>query len=97
MHNQDEETVEVHRPVTEIEANIIRDILFQQGIDAGFNPNISSWFDGLFSLSMPGGVGRIFVLKKDAERAKTVISDYLAAVKEDADARNEDEAPSPDS
>ena len=85
MDNQKEETVEIHRPKSEIEANIIRDILKQEGIDSGFDSDISSWFDGLFSLSMPEGIGRIFVFKEDADQAKAVISDYLTAIKEPPD------------
>ena len=79
MEQDNEPTVEVYKPRTELEGNIVRDILRDSGIEAGFNSNWSSWYDGLFVTSR--GPGSIFVLEKDAETAKEIIADYLDSLK----------------
>jgi hypothetical protein len=77
------ETVEVYRPKSELEATIIRDILEQQGIDAGYTSNWSAWIDGVFTLA--GGAGGIYVFKGEVERAKSIIADYLSTIEEGPD------------
>jgi len=89
MDNREEETVEIHRPKSEIEANIIRDVLKQQGIESGFMSNWSSWLDGVFVTVK--GIGSIFVFKKDADMAKAIISEYLTSIKEDSYFAGDDE------
>jgi len=79
MEQDNESTVEVYKPRTELEGNIIRDILRDNGMEAAFNSNWSSWYDGLFVTSR--GAGSIFVLEKDAETAKEIIAGYLDSLK----------------
>ena len=79
MEQDNEPTVEVYEPRTELEGNIVRDILRDSGIEAGFNSNWCSWYDGLFVTTR--GPGSIFVLEKDAQEAKKIIREYLDSLK----------------
>ena len=88
MEHPHDETVEVYKPGSELEANIIRDVLKQNEIEAGFRSNWSSWYDGIFVTAM--GPGSIFVFKKDADRAKELIEDYRHSLQDYKDTQKEE-------
>lgn len=95
MENINEDTVEIYKPKSELEANIIRDILKQDDIESGFKSNWSSWYDGIFVTAM--GLGSIFVFKKDAARAKKLIEEYFESLKDNPDFNYDDQAKEEDS
>ena len=75
---EDEPLVIVREVPDESTATLLRDFLIAQGIEAVAVPVQIPWFSTLESLHH-GYWGRVEVLGKDAERARALIEEYLAA------------------
>jgi len=75
---EDEPLVVVREVPDESTATLLRDFLIAQGIEAVAVPVQIPWFSTLESLHH-GYWGRVEVLGRDAERARALIEEYLAA------------------
>jgi len=78
---EDEPLVVVREVQDESTATLLRDFLMAQGIEAVAVPVQIPWFSTLESLHH-GYWGRVEVLGKDADRARALIEEYLAATPE---------------
>lgn len=76
-----ESLVSVREVPDEPTATLLCDFLKAQGIEATAAPVQISWFSNLQTLQH-GYWGRVEVLGKDAERARALIEEYLAATPE---------------
>jgi hypothetical protein len=73
--------VSVREVQDEATATLLCDFLKAQGIEAVAAPVQMPWFSTLESLHH-GYWGRVEVLGKDADRARALVADYLAATPE---------------
>ncbi|MBD3398931.1 MAG: hypothetical protein GF399_01200 [Candidatus Coatesbacteria bacterium] len=71
-------TDEVHRAANEMQARLLTGLLKQNNIPYYIISNYVPWFDGIFTTAK-GYWGTIHVLRGDAERARELIQDYIAA------------------
>ena len=77
--SKEEKTCVVHEVESELEGQIIEDLLKQAGIAAMVSTTHDSAFDGMETTAK--GWGKVIVLAEDREAALKVINDYLAKVK----------------
>lgn len=78
----DERLVAIRNVPDEATATLLCDFLRSQGIEASAVPVQMPWFSTLQSLHH-GYWGRVEVLEKDQERARTLVEEYLAATPEE--------------
>jgi hypothetical protein len=74
----EEELVTVHHVPDEATATMLRDFLEGQGIEAAIISAQIPWL-GTIETARKGYWGRIAVLEHEAERARELIADFLAA------------------
>lgn len=65
--------VVVHRPLDEVTANIMKNVLETAGIPAIVRPYHSSWFDGVL-VPADGAWGDLLVREEHAEEARVILS-----------------------
>lgn len=75
---REEDLVPVHEVPDEATATMLRDFLEGQGIEAAIVSAQIPWF-GTIEAARKGYWGRIAVLEHEAERARGLIADFLAA------------------
>ena len=76
-----ERLVSIREVPDEATATLLCDFLKSQGIEAVAEPVQISWFSTLETLHH-GYWGRVEVLEKDADRARSLVEEYLAATPE---------------
>jgi hypothetical protein len=77
----DERLVSIREVPDESTATLLCDFLRSQGIEAAAEPVQISWFSTLETLHH-GYWGRVQVLGRDADRARALVEEYLAATPE---------------
>ena len=76
-----ERLVSIREVPDESTATLLCDFLKSQGIEAAAEPVQISWFSTLETLHH-GYWGRVEVLERDADRARSLVEEYLAATPE---------------
>ncbi len=91
--NQNDKVVTILEAEDEMQCRMIAALLAQDGIDYLINSNQVSMFDGVMT-GVKGYWGRLQVLASEAERAKKLIADFLAA--QPIEPEEQDEPPEAD-
>ncbi len=76
--NSGDRVVTIFEAEDEMQCRMIAALLEQEGIDYLINSNQVPMFDGVMT-KLRGFWGRLQVLESDAERAKRLIAEFLAA------------------
>jgi ABC-type Fe3+-hydroxamate transport system substrate-binding protein len=81
MGKEEERTCVVHTVDSDLEGQIIEDLLQEAGVPAMISPNRDAAFDG-YAESQKGW-GSVIVLAEDRDEAEKIIEEYLASLEEE--------------
>ena len=82
MQNAEEEIIEIYSPRCDLEATMLSALLNQNGIKAVLQESYSR-LSKYYSFETTHDFGRILVFKKDADKARKLIDDYLSSLKDE--------------
>ena len=80
MQNNQEEVIEIYDPRNDVEAAVLLDLLNQNGIKAVLQESHSR-LSKYYSFEWNLDSGHILVFRKDADKARKLIDDYLSSLK----------------